>query len=234
MKVLDPKQIKQGKELENQRDASRTEDTRKALSSVQSKLDDAEARFDVALKNQRVRWESEEKEATDKIFSLQTEVRSLEIERKSLLIPIDAEADRAHNLLKEAEKALSDAEKTKSDNEAVSELLQEKLDDVSSRELDAKDEETRLDTRDKLVKDHELKVSALSKDLSAKWEEFFAQKSISEAESKKKQREFELREMAIKNREDSIDAKNMVVVEKERLVNDRYATLLRTEKRLKQ
>lgn len=231
MKILEPKQVSQGKALELTRDSAKLTTVREALKSEQSRLDDVEARFDIALSNQRVRWANEEKEATERISALLDHIRDLEQQRNRLLVPIDIERQRAHTLLKDAETALLDANKAKDENECAAETLQKRLDDVSERELLSKDREQRLDTREMLVKSKEERASSMWAEIASEQTKFINSAESRDYKISQKERELELRELSIKAREDDIDGKAAAVVARERLVNDKYATLQRTIKR---
>lgn len=207
MKILEPKQIGQGKAQELTRDSTRLNTVRESLKSEQSKLDDIEGRFEVALANQRIRWANEEKDYLDRIEPLLGEIKALKAERDRLLVPIEIEVVRAHNLTREAETALADATRQSEENYQRADILQERLDDVSERELTVKNKEQKYDTQQLMLDNKQQKVDSLATELNAKWQEFFSQSDSKDRQIRAKERELELRDISLKTRENDIETR---------------------------
>lgn len=175
MKILSASEIKQANEAERARDISRTETTRIALTKVQQQLDEAEAKFEVVLANQRKRWSKEEEEATTKILNLTEEVKVLEEKKRVALIPIEREKELAHNLFIQAEASIADAkesareaDKYKQHQQELAETLQKRIDDLTDREEDLKRREGELLIKEQTLTTEKESIKKLSQELSIK------------------------------------------------------------------
>lgn len=144
MKIFSPKETKDHKEEEIARDILRVQTVREALKKSQTELDDTNARFEIALANQRLRWTQEESEAIARISELNREIRDLE-QRILRFVPIESNGSKVDNL---------------------EELLQDKLDEVSERE-------SNLDFREKILIIREAAVALEKSDISSKPQKIF-------------------------------------------------------------
>lgn len=168
MKLLTPAEVKSANEGAIAKTAIRTEATRKELATTETRLNEAEARFDATLANQRVVWAKEQEEKMANIVSLRMEIDRLTRERDQLRIPIELEAKKAHDLYTEAEEALHKANQIRINNEEVSQLLQEKLDTLTERETNLEEREQKLSIKEKAVLAHQDTITKLSQELSIK------------------------------------------------------------------
>ena len=89
MKLLSTQEVKDRKQAEIARDIGKTENVKKALDKVTTQLNDAEARFNIALAGQRVRWANEEKEYLERLDGIKKEIKSAEDHLSQLLKKAD-------------------------------------------------------------------------------------------------------------------------------------------------
>lgn len=175
MKILSPKEISDKKQAELAKDIKRTKEVTEVLERKTKELAEIEAKFNVALSNQRVRWSMEEGEYLKKIEVLQKEIKEKEIQKDTLLSPIVEREKKSYDLLKEAEKAFNEAqdkyhesEKLKEENEINADLLEEKLDQVHERENDLENREQKVSIREKASEEERAMIKNLSAELSIK------------------------------------------------------------------
>lgn len=175
MKILSATEIKQAKEVELTKDIVRTESVKNALDKATQQLNETDARFELALANQRTRWAKEEEEATQKILSMQAEVKKLEKLKEQALIPIEKEKELAHNMFKEAEKVLEEAriEKNRADEryeecEELRERLMNRLDEAAERATLLDNREQHILIREEAIDSERDQIKKLSKELSIK------------------------------------------------------------------
>jgi len=175
MKILSASEIKQATESERVKEIARTESTRTALAKVQSQLDEAEAKFEVALANQRSRWANEEEVATRKVLTLAKEIQDLEEKKRLALFPIEQEKEKAHNLFIQAEAVIADAklsakeaEKHRLHHQELSDILQSKLDDLSDKENEVEEREKAVSLREQSLLIERETIKKLSEELSIK------------------------------------------------------------------
>jgi hypothetical protein len=175
MKILSASEIKQASESERVKDITRTETTKKALAEVQRQLDESEAKFEVALANQRSRWANEEETATRKVLSLAEEIKNLEEKKRLALIPIEREKEIAHNLFIQAESTLQEAKETAKKaeeslqhNQELEVILQEKIDGLSERENKLDYRDRNLVLREEAAIAEREQIKKLSQELSIK------------------------------------------------------------------
>lgn len=169
MKLLSQTEIKQRKDAEIVRDITRLKTTKEALAKSRAELDESNARFEIALANQRRRWIDEESEATKRLESIEKKIKEQEL----ALIPIAEEREKAHNLFIDAEKVLSRADKMEEELEQSTLLLEEKLDAVSDFEEELKQREIKLQIKEEAVEERSKVVENLSKELTVKMTEFY-------------------------------------------------------------
>lgn len=143
LKILKAEEIKQANAAQLTRDLIRTKNTQDALNETQRRLDEAEAKFDVALANQRLRWAKEEEEATHRLDAVRKEISQMERLKESLLIPIDEKQKKVDDLRIKSEQTMA--------------LIMMKIDDLSEREQDLNLREQKLIVRE-LANEEERKL----------------------------------------------------------------------------
>jgi hypothetical protein len=225
MKVLKPQEVKNSRQLEIERDLSKIDSTKKALEEVTTELENTEARFEIALANQRIRWSREEQESTDRIQNLELEVKKLSKQREVLLMPIELVKEKADNMFKEAEQALLEANKLKDHNNDLQILLQDKIDTYTTlqTDLNLRDQKTKI-KEEALEKQSEISRN-LSQELSKKWEEYFLSNDEKLKEFMLKEKELEFERLSIKAEKDSIDRQKKDLSDMRLLVASERAAL---------
>ncbi len=175
MKILTQKEITDKKQSQVERDIIRAKETKEVLEKVTQDLAETEAKFNVALSNQRVRWLKEEEEAMDRLNSIRSEISALERENKDKLVLLDEREKKSYSLLIEAEKALDQAHAKEhaaaqelEKQEDLTDLLQNKLDSLSDRETDVEKREQKVTVRELAVEEERALIKKLSSELSIK------------------------------------------------------------------
>lgn len=232
MKLLSPTEIKAAKESELSKDLLRTEAIKTALSSVTSNLDISEAKFEVALTNQRLRWSKEEQEYTSRIRLLEIEVKSLEAARVKALIPIEEEARKAHDLFVEANAKLNTAiaVKKQADDGLVraddlTELLQSRIDSLSSKESDIELREQKIVIKEEAIDKERAQITEYGRVKMA---------DIIRKEDNADALYYSLltKEKNIAAREDAVRKALAGFANRELSIQDRYQALLKSEREI--
>lgn len=175
MKLLKPEEIKSAQESQNFKDVIRTQQIKENLKSANTELDDIEARFQTTLSKQRVIWAKEEEQRLKTLSELDDQIKAKTAERDNLLIPIEIERKKAHDLFQEAERTLESAriketesEKIKVHCEDLQELLTSKIDSLTGREQDVSVREQKA-VLERESLDHEREsIKALSAEFTTK------------------------------------------------------------------
>lgn len=175
MKILSPKEVTDRKQAELVKDIARTKDVKETLETMTSNLAEAEAKFNMALANQRIRWSIEEGDHIKRIKDLEENVKVLEAKKKEALIPIVEREEKSYDLLNAAEltfneaiKKNNQAEKIGEDNERTADLLQDKLDGVYEKETELEEREKKVLVREMAVEKERDLIKKLSAELSIK------------------------------------------------------------------
>lgn len=175
MKLLTPKEVADRKQAETAKDIIRTKEVKETLESLTKDLNETEARFNVALANQRIRWVKEEEGYLERLSSLKKEIDVLEKQKKEACIPIEERERKSYDLLNAAESAFKESlEKGKKADERMNEveqmadMLQKKLDDVYEKETELEEREKKVLVRELAVEDERKMISHLSAELSTK------------------------------------------------------------------
>lgn len=173
MKILSQTELKKVKDTEVSRTILRVETTRKALETAQGQLEQTETEFNIALKNQHLRWANDESEANKQIDILNGEIKALEEKRQTLLIPIGKIEDLANNKLNEATQRLKEAEEKKNYVDGLTELLEQRLTDVGDRSDYLDERESKIVKKELEQSERTTMINKLSKELDTKWKEYF-------------------------------------------------------------
>ncbi len=166
MNLLSPKEITDRKQAELQRDIARTESTKDALDKATRKLNETNARFDLMLANQRVRWAKEEEEAMKRQIELRKEIKLLEERRDFLLVPMDERDQKSYDLRIEAEKILAEAVSKKEESEELCEKFESKLDDIHEMETDLETRTQKLLVREQANESERQMIISLNKKIT--------------------------------------------------------------------
>lgn len=175
MKLLKTEEIKSSRESQNFKDVMRTQQVKETLKEANTQLSDVEARFDTTLSKQRVIWAKEEEASLKRLEEIETEIKAKETYRDSLLLPIEEEKKKAHDLFKEAERILEsaritkrEADEAKASAEELQELLTNKIDGLSERELKVAERETKAVLERKSLDQERQTIKTLSAELTNK------------------------------------------------------------------
>ncbi len=169
LKLFTPAEIKQANEKELAKDILRTKSIKDALAKSTTELNDVSARFELALANQRVRWQQEEDEAKGKLAEIEQKIRAQE----SRVIPIEPNSEEVHNLYEQAKKLKAEAEEMIKDSEDVAVAFQDRLDALYEKEEEINIREQKIQVKEKAIAGQENMVKNLSKELDLKWKEYF-------------------------------------------------------------
>lgn len=211
MKLLSQEDTKSLKQSELARDSIRTESVRKALLDAQTRLDETEAKFDLALAKQQGYMADEEQKHLIRLEALKKEVKDLEERQKAAHFPIAAAERKAYDNLEKSKKTLLESELQKKKNEEIEEKLTEKLDSLSERDEELDRRELKVEKMEVAANDQKIHLQFLTESLSQKWSEFYKTSRDHEEWVKGKEREIELHMRDLDRRED------ILLVEKENL-----------------
>lgn len=150
MKLLSQKEVQDRKQAEITRDIGRTQEVKEVLETVTKQLEEANAKFNVVMANQRIRWALEEEEHIKKILSLKKELALLESRKQD--VPYEIDEVKSYDKDTEADE--------------IADLLQDKLDDVSEREQSLDEREQLLFIREKACREERDMIARISKELS--------------------------------------------------------------------
>ena len=212
---------------------ARIEAVRKELDISEKKLNEADARYTALLSKQRVDWAKEKEVHESEIAALKGEIETLKKQREPLLIPIELDKKKAHDLLVEAEQVLSQSRAKKDELADLEEALQAKIDDYTDREEDFKQREAELKVRISTVAEQKASVDKMSKLLTDEWNKFFNEKEAWYAVKDHENNDLNIRRINLEERERLVAERHIAQNERERGINDKYATLLRTINRNK-
>lgn len=234
MRLLTPEEIKASKASELARDLRRTQDIKETLDKTRTTLNNVKAEFDVTLANQRLVWIKEQEQALQTINDLNHEIEVLKREREQLLIPIDLDRKRADNIITEASNLMAQAtDKQKYADELV-EKIQDRLDEIGEKEESLQKREEHLFVREKGLEDQTEVTRKNSEQVTLQMQTFITEMEDKEKDFNTKKRRLDLLEINLVAREKINNEREEYLNGRERQINDKYETLLRTENRLKQ
>lgn len=168
MKLLSVKELSEKRESERLKDIERTRLVKEQLNSVTKSLEEAEAKFNLALANQHIRWKQAEEEAIKRIEDLNKEIKELELKKESILVPIEEREKKSYDLITEAEKTFNKALEKQKYNDEITVLLEEKLDSLHEFEINLEEREKTLQVKEKANEEQRLIIKNLSDSLSNK------------------------------------------------------------------
>lgn len=232
LKLLTPTEVKAAVSKEETRTSTRINVTRETLTALEKKLSTTEADFEAMLARQQVVWAKEEEEHVKDVVRRQEEIRSLEKQREPLLIPIELEQKRAHDLYVEAEAVLSKAKQKQKDNEDVGEILQQRLDDVEDRADELTSRDAKTAAKEETNRNREKVIGDLSSELQKRWNDFLVYEKTSKDAIQDEKDKLRLRSLGLDAKEESLTNTETYLKNFDRQIKDRYQTLLRTEQRI--
>jgi len=225
MKLASFEQVKTANQEQITKDTLRTQSAKESLNKINTELNDANAKFELVLANQRVQWTKEEEDYLATIKNLGEEIQALQKRRAILLIPIDTIKEEAYNLLKESERIKTEATLKSAECDERIALLSTKLDELSERETKANELEQKLTIRESNLVLKEEAHRKLQDTLREKWDDYFATLSTKEKDFADRRKEIELKEINLASREDSLVAKAQELKDQDRFIKSQRAAL---------
>lgn len=231
MKLLASNDVRTAEDKKLSTNLLRSADLDKELARKRLELDKLEADFQLSIESQRLVWEEDKSILINQVNNLKLEVNQLEEKRKDLLVPLNEkwkEIELADKSL--MERGIQLATQRNLVEEKL-EALEEKLSDVADRELVVKELEQKLTLRQQGIEDQKAEIK--------KQGEVFNRVLLQANEDWK----VKTRELDRRQAQDEADRKyfdtikkdllkrEAYLINKERELQDRYATLERTEKR---
>ena len=218
LKLYSAEEIKSTKATELARDIFRTQDIKKALDKARTELNNANASFEVALANQRVKWISEEEVALGKIRDLETELKVLERRKQQALIPIDLYRQRVDNITKEANDKLKSATDKQFYVDELSEKLEEKLDEVSEKDQSLQKREENLFVKEKAVQMQEEGNKKMSQEINTRALFFIKEMEDREKDFNNRKTALELKEISLQELERSLRVREQDLIKEKQLI----------------
>ena len=218
LKLYTAEEIKSSKATELARDVMRTSDIKKALDKARTELNNANAQFEVALANQRVKWISEEEVALGKIRDLETELKVLERRKQQALIPIDLYRQRVDNITKEANDKLKSATDKQIYVDELSEKLEEKLDEVSEKDQSLQKREENLFVKEKAVQMQEEGNKKMSQEINTRALFFIKEMEDREKDFNNRKTALELKEISLQELERSLRVREQDLIKEKQLI----------------
>ena len=182
MKLLLPNENKDLREQENVRQIMRTQELEKAAKEARLKLADSQADFNTMLAQNRQKWALEEEEHQARIKQRNEELQRLEVQKLNMLVPFNILKEGVYADMSDAESFLSQLRIREENVEDLAERLQDKLDEVGSREQNFKQKELELNIREQGLENQSQSTVTGVKKLNADLADFLAFKNKTEQE----------------------------------------------------
>ena len=205
MKLLAPNENKDLREKEATLQILRTQELEKAAKEARLKLADSQADFQSTLALNRQKWAEEEDEHRQRVNERKAEIDALEAKRMNAMIPIDILKSSAEEQLKDAEDYAKSVREREEEAESLTELLQDKLDEVGQREQDVSHKEKELEIREVGIENQIQSTVSGVKKLSQDLAEFLAYKELTEKQLKESNQALEETQIKLSNREFELD-----------------------------
>jgi hypothetical protein len=225
MKLLSPKELNAAKESNKVKEILRVKELEEESDKVRKELANAEADFNSSLARNRNKWANEEQEHTKRVNEREQELKILEEKRLELLVPVDIITKGAKNRLEEANKFLETLREREAKAEELSEILQDKLDEVGEREQDVIKTSQELLIRSQSVDLQSRQVKNSVEDLNASRAEFAQIRKDAETDIQKRKVALFLAEQSVVDREIVIAEKYKDLEIRELQLADRQKTL---------
>lgn len=234
--LFSAKDVRTEAQKRQEQDLTRASSLRDLTAEIIKEHNEAEASFREALKRQKITWEAEEALTRQRRDDIKKEVETLEAKRRKALRPQLLSASdvlKAEKMLDKRENAL---EEQREDLEERERELMSRLDDISTREQDARDLESLLTRRKAGIEaqgaqtaSEARKMAVALSGLLKREEELKAKENELEARRLSEEATFREYEQRLEEREKEIEVARL-------LLEDRRKTLDRawTELRRKQ
>lgn len=197
MKLLTQTQVKDLKSAELTRDILRVKETDEQVRRVNARLASAEADFATVLARHRREWADEELSHDERLREMDAEIRVLEDRKKQALIPLEVYKVQADTLLKEAKYVLDSAKEREEEAQRTLFILENRLDDVSEREIDVGDAEASLEKRKKGIEAQEEQTKMMAAQLSHDMQVFYEKRDSEEMRMVERRKEIQMAEITV-------------------------------------
>lgn len=235
MKLLQPKETRGQKAFLEAVNARRTVEMEKATAEVRKRMADAERDFNVMMEGQRKQWEDERKEHVERLRNDgEKEVLELEERRKRALTPIEVLEKRARDTLKEAQFSLSEAVHREKRAEELGELLQDKLDDLSTREQNVAEQEKAMSSMEENIRHRERVSAETAESIRKSAEVFLADKKKQQDAMRDESEKLDERNKELDGREIQLKAQERRLQKQAARLQDERGTLERMIIRMKE
>ena len=225
MKLLTPFQQKDQQQADLTKKILRIQEVEKLVTQTNANLARAEFDFNSMLARNREKWALEEEEHTNRVESMEQEIKELENRKNQALVPIQLYKDEADKIM---ENARDLAEKVKQREEYVEELteqLTKKLTEVSDREEFVANEEKRLEVaKQGIIAQQEATKQGVER-LSKEMIMFHEKQQTDEASLSTRRRELEMAEINFNARLDKYQRDLEALKIFDRQLKDERATL---------
>lgn len=233
MQILSPDEIKKDKVESAEQGLKRStalaaEETRisRELNLMRSASEDEKARI-------KAEMEAYKEEITQYRETLKLEVESLESRRRASFVPIKETKKEVDELLKKTKDTLEEINAQKEDIRACREENLEFAEELRDKECDLNDRNDRIKLKERRIIDEENRLKESAKLLAQKWVDLHTATETANREISQREQKTIMREKTFETRQIEQDARECKLNEKERAVADKYATLIRTQERLK-
>lgn len=138
MKLLPPSETQDLRSVEISRDILRIQEVKKLLKEEEIRLARAEADFSSMIARKQKEWAVEEENHLKEVERRKKEIEDLEAKKLNFLIPFNILKKGSDDKIFEAEKFLSSLREREQKADDLLEILEDRLDGVSERELAVK------------------------------------------------------------------------------------------------
>lgn len=230
MRLFSSTEVVSNREAITVAEIRRLETVNKELTVKRHELEKLEGDFNFALDVNRKQFEEERAEHSRIINALKTEVEQLEARKLQNLIPLEVDAKKLENERKRLSKLEARLKEEQEDIEEKSELLQDKLTEVSQRsaELDNFSKKQTLAQQgiDSQRAQIALQAEEMSKVMISTRADFNTQQNV----ILRQEAVLKLKEEQLASKEKEIIVRENDFARREALLADRYAMLERTQK----
>lgn len=230
MKLFNSTEVISKREAISNAETRRLETVSKELLNKRQQLQALELDFEVAINLQSEKWESSLAEWAKKKLDLEREVIRLEERRKQNLFPLEAKFEKVEDMSKKLAIREAKFNKKEEEFEERAELLQEKLSAVAERESEA-DRLSKLQLlAEQGIASQRAQIALQAKEMSKSIESSLNDISIKGALLSRRETSNSLKEKALVDKEKELAKIEAGFSERERGIQDRYATLERAIK----
>lgn len=232
MKLLSPQQVRDSKNQELSREILRSKETEEQIKRINQRRLEAEAEFNSTLARNRSLWAEEEESHDIRIREMEREIAFLEERKKQALIPIQMYKDQVDVYYREAHDAIERVKEREEILEHTQELLENKLDELSDREITIQNTENAVRAQFEGLRAQQQQVVEGNERLNKKIAEFVEYKKLTEQEIAEKRKHLQLLEINIEAREKKLQRTEKALANARQQLDDQRATLARAFERL--